>query len=106
MRSFGGDPGFAFDNLRLVFGRTLAESRSIRITLALNADPDSLQRNDWNQDYLIGLGVPESATIDPFTDEPMIVKRENDRWLVYSRGKNLVDDGGDAESDHGVLLME
>jgi hypothetical protein len=32
--------------------------------------------------------------VDPFNHEPFIVKKVKDRLLIYSVGKNLVDDGG------------
>jgi hypothetical protein len=41
------------------------------------------------------LSPQAEALVDPFTGEAMLVKQENDGWLVYSVGANLKDDGGD-----------
>lgn len=43
---------------------------------------------------LADLDLPAEETIDPFTGEPLIVKRTDKGWVVYSVGENEVDDGG------------
>jgi hypothetical protein len=42
--------------------------------------------------------------VDPFTDEPLHVKKTPRGWLVYSVGPDFKDDGGklDGRSDIGV----
>jgi hypothetical protein len=81
--------------------RTRALVRSMRVLLALqnqrgpggDSEPD-----------LSALGLPTEVTTDPFTGQPLIVKRQPDGWLVYSVGENLQDDGGQLEQwkDVGV----
>jgi hypothetical protein len=34
------------------------------------------------------------ATLDPFSGKPLVVKRIEDGWMVYSVGENGIDDGG------------
>ena len=53
---------------------------------------------------LTDLGLPEAATIDPFSGKPLLVKKLASGWMVYSVGGNLVDDGGvlDTRTDVGV----
>ena len=41
------------------------------------------------------LSLPKAATIDPFSGEPLKLKRTDDGWIIYSVGDNGVDDGGD-----------
>lgn len=50
------------------------------------------------------LGVPKSMTLDRMNGEPMKVKRVDGKWVVYSVGPDLKDDGGDLENrkDIGV----
>jgi hypothetical protein len=46
---------------------------------------------------LDGLDLPAEETVDPFTGQPLIVKRTDRGWVVYSVGLNEVDDGGEFE---------
>ena len=50
------------------------------------------------------LGLPSDATTDPFDGEPLRVKNAPRGWMVYSVGRNGVDDGGQFEhaADVGV----
>jgi hypothetical protein len=53
---------------------------------------------------LVDLGLPASATIDPYSGEPLHIKKLPEGWSVYSVGKNLIDDGGtlDKSMDVGI----
>jgi hypothetical protein len=81
--------------------RTRALSRSLRVLNALQVrvPPGSDRIPNLND-----LGLPTEATIDPFSGAPLIVKKRPEGWMVYSVGKNLVDDGGklDGNTDIGV----
>lgn len=66
-----------------------AAVRVLRVLIALRALPvDAPAPTD-----LASLGLPAEATIDPFTERPLIVKKRPDGWLVYSVGPDLKDDG-------------
>ena len=69
--------------------RTTAIMRSLRVYNKL-----ATHRQGAETVELDGLGLPKLATIDPFSGEPLVVKRINDGWMVYSMGENGVDDGG------------
>jgi hypothetical protein len=99
---FSGDPLLAYGSIRKTFGRRVAESRAIQITLALDADPGSADRDQWPVEYLTSIGIPASATVDPFDDQPMRIKRENGQWNVYSCGRDRNDDGAVKYLDCGV----
>ncbi len=43
---------------------------------------------------LADLGLPQESTIDPYSSEPLHIKKVPEGWLVYSIGLNLTDDGG------------
>jgi hypothetical protein len=82
--------------------RTRALVRCLRVLNALQvrtpAGSDEVPK-------LTELGLPAETTTDPFTGEPLHVKRTPRGWLVYSVGKNFEDDGGKLDntySDVGV----
>jgi HAMP domain-containing protein len=81
--------------------RARARIRSLRVLNALQA------RTSAGSDAvpkLSDLGLPADATTDPFTGDPLHVKKTPRGWLVYSVGDNLQDDGGkiDGFSDVGI----
>ena len=81
--------------------RTRAMSRSLRVLSALQTH---VPPGSTLVPKLTDLGLPEAVTIDPFNGEPLHVKKVSDRWMVYSVGGNLIDDGGllDRKSDIGA----
>lgn len=86
--------------------RSVALARALRVLNALQrrSDPEALPKAD-----LSDLGLPEKATLDPYSGKPLIVKRTPRGWLVYSVGSNLKDDGGAIEQqfeDVGVKPPE
>ncbi|MBN2292807.1 MAG: hypothetical protein JXM70_10300 [Pirellulales bacterium] len=85
--------------------RVEAEISVLRIINALGRrdDPQKPPLAD-----LSDLGLPESATTDPFSDagKPLIVKKVDGGWLVYSVGENKVDDGGDVDVSQSTKLLD
>jgi hypothetical protein len=74
--------------------RSLAQVRSLRVVNALqtHVPPGS------NETPKLGeLGLPAETCTDPFTGEPLCVKKTPQGWIVYSVGRNYVDDGGKVE---------
>lgn len=71
--------------------RTRAMIRCLRVVNALQthvaAGSDKIPK-------LTELGLPTETTTDPFTGEPLHVKKLPQGWLVYSVGSNFQDDGG------------
>jgi hypothetical protein len=47
---------------------------------------------------LTDLGLTAEATVDPYTDKPLVVKRTDGQWVVYGLGANQTDDGGNFEN--------
>ena len=85
---------------RLV-ARTRAEIRALRV---LNALQSHVSAGSNEVPKLNELGLPAETITDPFTGEPLHVKKTPRGWLVYSVGSNFKDDGGklDDYSDVGV----
>ncbi|WP_442481368.1 hypothetical protein [Aeoliella sp. SH292] len=76
--------------------RDVALIRSLRVLNALQLAGEDAQG-------LADINLPAEATTDPFTGKPLIVKKTDQGWLVYSVGEDLKDDGGkfDLAEDNG-----
>jgi hypothetical protein len=81
--------------------RSLAMLRSVRI---FNALRQFAEQNGREATGLEELDLPEEATIDPYTGEPLKLKHSDEGWIIYSVMENGVDDGGDFDQlkDFGV----
>jgi hypothetical protein len=81
--------------------RTSALLRSLRV---LNALQQYAAEQGAEATGLVDLKLPAEAMEDPFTGKPLIAKRVEGNWLVYSVGKDGVDDGGEftTPKDYGV----
>jgi hypothetical protein len=81
--------------------RDTALVRTLRV---FNSLQQFALKNGREASGLDELDLPNEATVDPFSGKPLVVKRTDDGWLVYSVGKNGKDDGGDFEKrkDAGV----
>ncbi len=91
----------ALKQMRYAISRTRGQIRALRIINALQSNPDAnlaAETTAITQDDLVKFGVPLAMTVDTMNGDPMIVKRDDGRWLVYSVGLNLIDDGGDLDS--------
>ncbi|OJW17788.1 MAG: hypothetical protein BGO49_26675 [Planctomycetales bacterium 71-10] len=87
----------ALQSLREAVVRQAAMARSLRVLNALQRTGAEAEPAD-----LASLSLPAEATIDPFTEKPLIAKKRPDGWLVYSVGSDLADDGGILEKVRDV----
>ncbi len=85
---FGREIFVPLVNCRLVSLSLRARIRSLRVVLALQT------RGGSQVPKLNELGLPAKATQDPYTGEPLHVKRLPEGWLVYAVGEDFADDGG------------
>ena len=47
------------------------------------------------------------ATIDPFTEQPLFIRKAESGWLIYSVGFDLKDNGGDVDQrDVGIAPLK
>ncbi|HEV3142449.1 MAG TPA: hypothetical protein VGZ47_01040 [Gemmataceae bacterium] len=53
---------------------------------------------------LTELGLPADTTTDPYTGQPLVVKKVDGQWLIYGLGPNLKDDGGKLDNYDDVGL--
>jgi hypothetical protein len=90
--------------VRAVFrahARSLAVSRALRIHNSMRA---FAEKNGREATGLDELDLPEQATIDPYSGQPLKLKRSDDGWVIYSVMEDGDDDGGDFKGlkDYGV----
>jgi hypothetical protein len=90
--------------LRAVFvanARSLAVSRALRVHIALR---QFAEKNGREAKGLEELGLQKEVTMDPYSDEPLILDHTEDGWMIYSVMENGEDDGGDFKQlkDYGL----
>jgi hypothetical protein len=91
------EPGLA--TIRQPTERAKAMSRCLRILNALQLRDRS---GNAGTPRVSDLGLPAAMTVDPFSGESLLIKQLTGRWIVYSVGANLVDDGGVLEKNLDV----
>ena len=93
----------ALHGLPCVAARSRAETRCLRV---LNAVQAYEEEHPGAVPELADLALPAEAISDPYTGEPLRMKRLPEGWLVYSVGKNLTDNGGDVTAAPGKLALD
>ena len=60
-----------------------------------------LEKNEYpaNLDELVTAGYLKELPMDPYTDKPLIYKKTDDNFTLYSVGPNFKDDGGESGKD-------
>ena len=76
--------------------RNQALSRTLRVLNAIQSLPSSMTADQID---VTSLGLPTDATIDPFTEQPLVIRKQGASWVVYSLGFNLKDDGGAVDEE-------
>ena len=71
--------------------RDLTQIRALRVLNALQAFAEAQGREASG---LTDLGMPREATVDPYSDRPLLLKPTDDGWIVYGVSENQRDDGG------------
>lgn len=102
---FGSDLTVTFNHLRNMFGNVRVRSQALRIVLALSADPSAADRDAWPVEFLNEIGISNDIATDPYCDKPLIIRRERERWIVYSVGPDQLDDNGRRDSDDIGFLV-
>lgn len=86
------------------YNRNLANIRSMRIASGLAR---YRQEHGREASGLDELALSKEATMDPFSGEPLKIKRTDGGWVIYTVMQNGVDDGGEYnddedKDDHGL----
>ncbi len=82
----------------------LAGIRSLRVQLRIIKQ--AAEQGDRTEVAWESINLPVEDKSDPFSGKPLLIRRTDAGWVVYSVGKNLQDDGGklDDRSDIGVHI--
>jgi hypothetical protein len=78
--------------------RLTASMRAMRV---FNALMEYRQTQGREAEGLGDLTLPKEATIDPFSGKPLLLNHTDDGWLIYSVGRDGVDDFED-QKDYGL----
>jgi hypothetical protein len=100
MQPFTGLQTPAVHKTRQTMDRIRAQARCLRVLNALQRAKGSGTAEPKPSE----LGLPAEAITDPYTGEPLHIKKIGDSWLIYAVGENLIDDGGDLEKMKDVGL--
>lgn len=81
--------------------RYVTKARCLRV---LNALEEYYQRTGKEADSIEQLSLPLEATIDPYVNKPLRLKKTDLGWIVYSVGIKGIDNGGklDVQENEGV----
>lgn len=102
----GAGEDFVIANMRAVVRQRCANAALAvrRFQLKNGTVPKSLQVIP--QELLSTGEFSKELLIDPFDDEPLRFKLEEDRLLIYSIGENQIDDGGDCPRGDGGIDLD
>ncbi|MFC1603544.1 hypothetical protein ACFL5F_00830 [Planctomycetota bacterium] len=69
------------------------------VTLALKHC--RLEKNEYPETLseLIAAGFLDELPMDPYSDKPLVYKKTDDDFIIYSVGRNFTDDGGEYAKD-------
>ena len=91
--------GPALEAAREATARNQALSRALRVLNAIQSAPNWMAADQIDA---LQLGLPADATKDPFTEQPLVIRKQGSGWLIYSVGFNLKDDGGEIDESKDV----
>ena len=74
--------------------RSRAESYATLVILAVKQYEKETGQLPESLDVLIDKGLLKKVPIDPFSDKPLVYKKTEDGFTLYSVGENFKDDGG------------
>jgi hypothetical protein len=76
-------------------------SRCLRV---INSEGEYHQRTGKDADNIEQLSLPREAITDPYTGQPLLLKKTDDGWIVYSVGPNGKNDNGNFSNqmDEGI----
>jgi hypothetical protein len=75
--------------------RCLTQARCLRV---FNALEEYHQRTGRDADSVSQLSLPRESAIDPYSEKPLLLKKTDRGWIVYSVGMKGIDNGGKLES--------
>jgi hypothetical protein len=84
------------DKIHLLYLRTTAEQRGTLLMIALRRYKD--QTGHWPESLdEVRSTAPAEVFVDPICGDSFVYKRSHDEFILYSKGKNGIDDGGERD---------
>ena len=84
----------ALNRISISAHRNKAEAESVLTLIAVLRHKEKVGKFPESLDELVKAGLLKTLPIDPFSDEPLIYRRTDDGFTLYSVGENFTDDGG------------
>ena len=71
-----------------------AQHEATRAVLAIKRWQSEHEQYPENLEQLVRVGYLKSPPLDPYSDTALVYRRTTDGFTLYSRGRNLKDNGG------------
>jgi hypothetical protein len=97
--SLGSQLAPSFEAMRRAFEENRALRNCLEILLAIDLSSEATTLATVTE-----VPAPPDATIDPFTDEPLLLRHTPQGPLIYSVGSNRIDDGGSVKDARDIGL--
>jgi len=86
--------------------RNKADAEAMLALIAILRHKEEIGSFPENLDKLVEAGLLNALPIDPFSDKPLVYRRTDDGFTLYSVGYNFADDGGTVfRNDKGRAKM-
>jgi cbb3-type cytochrome oxidase subunit 3 len=89
----------AFKTANVVFARSRADADALITTIAVLRHKKEKGVYPENLQQLLEAGYIKELPPDPFSYKPLVYKKTDDGFTLYSIGKNFIDDGGQVARD-------
>jgi hypothetical protein len=91
--------------MKALFAANLRHQATLRAVGVLNALTRFRDAQGRDPEKLDDLGSRAAEWLDPYTGKPLLLKKLDNGWVVYSVGPNGADDQGDLSSGNDVGLQ-
>jgi len=96
----------AMDRVSIIAHRNKADAEATLGLIAILRHKEKVGSFPESLDKLVEAGLLKALPIDPFSDKPLVYKRTDDGFILYSVGYNFADDGGTVfRNDKGRAKM-
>jgi hypothetical protein len=86
----------ALDHVNLINYRNKTDVEATLTVIAINRFKQDKGQYPKDLEQLVTTGYLNQVPIDPFSDNPLVYKKTDDNFILYSFGLNFTDDGGQA----------
>ena len=84
----------SLQNLHKYSHQNKAQTEALVATLAILRYKQDVDSYPENLEQLVATGYLKELPMDPYSDEPLVYRRTDDGFTLYSAGPNFIDDGG------------